>query len=273
MNDHFISRVHTSPWATSDGWLHYFNYRDGTFGRERVKKLFARDRLNEPDVESRLDALMESKIGNLRDRTRDGRYLLKSWKEYRALALLLLLQGPRTSAALQSPDHGRRLAMLLRMSDAQIDAMVQLWLKGQNLVWHRLPPGEPLFFPSTGVFALPVFDDAVPGGVDFAFATPLDTRTFIAAVSKTADYETFARAAKNGFYYPALSVGLNSDLILIPPHLIGRDGAETLRSWRDGTRENVQLFTAARELSCIALVGHGARLNVRERFVQLAGLK
>ena len=108
------------------------------------------------------------------------------------------------------------------MTDDHIDNAVAHWLQGQNLVTHRLPAGERLFFPSTGIFALPVFDDAAPGGIDFAFATPFDTRTFIAALSKTADYEVFANAAKRN-YSTGLSAGLGSDLAVIPTELIGRD--------------------------------------------------
>jgi hypothetical protein len=268
---HFISKVHTDPWMTPNGQLHFFDFRDGTFGSESAKSLLARDRLNDPDVEGQLNRLMERQIGILRARATDGRYVLKSWREYRAIALLLMLQGPRSSAALDTRDHSAPLATLLRMSDREIDTLIQKFYEHKNLIWHRLPPREPLLFPSTGIFVLPVFDDAAPGGVDFAFATPLDTRTLVAAVSNSADYESFAKAAKDGFYYSGLSVGLNSDLVLIPPDLVGRDGAETLKGWRETSCNHVRFVNQIRDVATLAQ-SIGMKVDVRERFIHAAGI-
>jgi hypothetical protein len=264
-NCHYISRFLTKSWETDERILVYYDFRTDRIERRSSRALFARDRLNDPDIERRLNALMETPMSAQREIIVTGKTDPPDWRAYRAIALLLMLQAPRSIAALSPLDYGDRLAEFLRLPENELDQLIELWLDRHHLIRYAVPPSERLFFPSTGVFALPVTDRAKPSHFDFAFAVPIHPRVFIAYVSETADVDGIAQHVQDGVYHAAASVGLHSDIVLVPPDLLSSNSEENLcksiRSWRQGSRELVAHVVKARELMSAVHQRYGVKLD------------
>jgi hypothetical protein len=208
---------------------------------------------------------METPLAEHRDALVTGRVDLDDWRSYRAIALLLMLQPARSSAALEHHDHRNRLAELLRLPDDQLDQLIVLWLDKHRLVRYAIPSEERLYFPSTGVFALPVVDSATPQHFDFAFAVPIHPRVFIARLSETAEIDGLAQRAERGMFHSAVSVGLHSDFVVLPPDVLGGNSEEhicnVLPFWRNNSRELVQNMVMARTLMKAAWDRFGVKLD------------
>jgi len=271
-NCHYISRFLTKPWETDDRDLVYYDFRSDRIQRRSSRNLFARDGLNDPKTERLLNRLMETPVGAQRQSIVAGKADLDDWRAYRAIALLLMLQPPRSSAALEPADHGERLAEVLRLPDSELDQLILLWLDKHHLVRYAVPASERLFFPSTGVFALPVTDSVKAGHYDFAFAVPIHPRVFIAYVSETADVDGVAKHATEGMFHAAASVGLHSDLVLIPPTLLASNSEENLRrgvrSWRENSRALVANLVKAQALMSHAHQRFGVKLDTDAAFAR-----
>jgi hypothetical protein len=272
INCHYIAQTLTKPWEATGRQLHFFNFVTGEFDHKSSKNLFARKRLFDSATETRLNRLVETPFALARKGILAGRTQARNWSEYRAMVLMLALQGVRSSAALTCRADAVPLSMLLGMTDAQVNTLVREWMRGHQLLAYGLARGERLFFSSAGVFPVAVFDDATAGDIVFASAIPIHPRAFVACIPDGSDFDTFHRATINGFYYPALSLGLTADLVVIPPDLIGRDGAaEVITEWRATAREHHRLWTTARDES-VLMHARGVRANLRERFMIKAGL-
>jgi len=63
-NCHYISRFHTRPWEVGERDLVYFE--TGTVERHTSRTMFSREQLNTPEVEARLNRLVETPLGKIR---------------------------------------------------------------------------------------------------------------------------------------------------------------------------------------------------------------
>jgi hypothetical protein len=162
--------------------------------------------------------------------------------------------------------HGKHLADLLRLPDRQLDQLIQLGLDQHQLITYGVDRSERLFFPSTGIFALPVVDTASPTGVDFAYAVPITPRLFVARLSKTADLEAFGRLAKNGGYYMGMSVGLDAEKVVIPPDFILANSkqhlGEAIRKWRQASRGAISGIVKLQDFRARVEEGMGLQFDI-----------
>lgn len=264
-NCHYISRLLTKPWETKQRELVYFDVESKRIDRHSSKSLFARDALNAPDIERRLNQLMETPLGKNREEIVIGQTEVSDWRAYRAIALLLMLQPVRSAAALEAHDHGDRLGEILRLPDDQLDQLILRWLEKHRLVRYGIPDGERLFFPSTGIFALPIVDAALPQHFDFAFGVPVHPRVFVAHLSETADIDGLAKFAEAGNFHAAASVGLHSDFVVLPPSLIEinteKEIGDAISGWRESSRSLVRNISKAQTLMKTAWEQYGLKLS------------
>jgi hypothetical protein len=163
-NCHFISRFLTKPWEVGERQLAYYDFKKERIIRASSRSLFAGYRLNDAHTEQRLNELMETPMADNRLPIAAGRTEIDDSRVYRAIALLIMLQAPRTGAIEEPRRTDAWLSKLLSLPEAELDQVIQLWLEGHQLVAYGVGREDRLFFPSTGMLALPVVDKADPSG-------------------------------------------------------------------------------------------------------------
>lgn len=268
-NCHYVSRFHTAPWETADRQLIYYDFRTQKIGRRSSKTLFSANELNDPETEARLNRLVETPLARVRGGLTSGMVETPDWVTYRAAAMMVLLQAPRTIAAREGVDDDK-LARMLTLPEEQLDQLVQLCLRGKRLMTYRVDETERVCFTSAGIFALPVVDPRVPGGMHGAIATPLDQRTFMAIISETASFDEIHRMATHGSYFTGTSVGLLGDKVVLPPDVVEANdpvalGNEIAR-WRRLNVENAEAFKRLAEIALAMEQRFGVKVDHNERF-------
>jgi hypothetical protein len=184
-------------------------------------RLFREARRRRSELESRLNALIETPLSQARaELLAPGQVETRSWKVHRAIVLGLLLQAPRTLAAQSKSDV--TLASILAFSDAEIDAMVQLAIRGRQIV--RLGSADPrhaMFYPSDGFFVLFARDPACAFGWTRGVAIPLSPEVAFAWISESADCDWLFKRCSEEHYLQALSLGGHgTSRVVIPPALL-----------------------------------------------------
>jgi len=268
VNCHWISRFHTKPWETADRQLIFYDFNTRKIGQRYSKTLFSANERNDRETEARLNRLVETPLASVRRGLTSGMVEMPDWPTYRAAAMMVLLQAPRTIAAREGVD-GDHLARMLRLPEEQLDQLVQLCMLGKKLMTYRVDESERVCFTSAGIFALPVVDPRVPGGMHGAIATPLDQRTFMAIISDSASFDEIHRMATYGNYFTATSVGLLGDKVALPPDVVAANDpvslGDEIARWRRNNVETAQAFAMLAE-SARAMEAYGVQVDHNDSF-------
>jgi len=268
-NCHYVSRFQTVPWEVNDRRLVYYDFEAGKIGRHSSRTLYSKHRLNDQATENLLSRLIEDPLGKVRKALTLGSAELPDWPSYRAAALFVQLQGPR-SASTQEGRDCLRIRELLSWPEPELDQFVHFLMEGKRLLTYRVPKTDRLFFPSTGLFALPLtqVDNDANGGIDYGWATPLDQRTFLAVVPTNGNFEVFHQLATDGQYFLGLSTGLHAKKVVIPPDMLGMREAEIIENiqhWRQTNVTHVQALEQMRTMAREMFEQFGVRTDHGER--------
>ena len=180
-NCHYVSRLLTTPWEYGQRFLHYYDFDADDFGYLSSKSLFAEERINSPVVEDWLKRYIEDPLGQIRQRLADGDLtpLENQWSRYRAVLLMIWLQGVRAKSV-NDLDARVRLETLATMPAHGVDQFTLAMKEDFDL---RFVPTRfdgdsyaPLFMPSTGMFRVLLPDTGCLSGFSTALAVPIDVR-------------------------------------------------------------------------------------------------
>lgn len=222
--DHYVSEWQIKRWlASKEKKVRVYDTRADRFSWASPRALFAVKDLNSPDLERRLEQLVETPLTSgatspLRARPASaGVMQAANWRVFRAAWLFMFLQGPRTGSSIAG--ESSVLGGLLARPEHELDALCYLLDRQRKLVWfrHREPR---LFLPSIGYFAVPVHDPGCVTGFGIAQAIPLDPSTALLMMSKTARLSSGApHTLDHRKALPILSVGSGEHVkvLVVPP--------------------------------------------------------
>lgn len=231
LNSHFVSRFLTRPWEFGQRLLWYYDFDTDRFARHSSRTLFAAVGLNSPEVERRLDELIETPISNAREnllRPGGGEAAVDlEWPLFRALALLLLLQPFRVA----EPAAGlSTLEEIVSRPDADVDAIATSISERYRLSRFTVAPELPLIYPSAGYF--PLVGQRREGGCATALAIPLSPSHVVVGEPRGVEWESGPDVWRmNGCAFIANhSVGHQSRRVVIHPNAMERVPHAELRS-------------------------------------------
>jgi hypothetical protein len=221
-NDHYVSRFQIKQWLPkSQPRVLIYDCQADRLEPVHPKRLFAFEDLNEPEVEARLNQLIESPLTQGRAELIDSTSnTTRSWRVWRAAWLLMLLQHARTGDALKLRGH-TPLREILSWPEEKLDALVFTAQKTHNLVrYHH--SADCLFLPSSGHYAVPMRDEGCATMMSFAIAHPISPRTILLRTSKTArdnpdDIFSLARTTPLCCFGSGPHVGK----LVVPPRILG----------------------------------------------------
>ncbi len=219
-NCHWVSRMVTDAWEVPpQRSLRYYDFVSKQLEFESSETLFAERDVNSQDVEDWLNRMVEAPLGVVRSAlvARDLSALEK-WEHYRAASLMLWLQSVRHQESLFGPAIGGGLAAMAGRPDTETDHLVASFKEEYPLVGLFPRDDHRLFFPSSGMFAIPVIDCGCLSKANWGFALALHPTMAIAAVpaSTTLDPESLTARLM------AYSVGSSAyaEQVVIPPDMV-----------------------------------------------------
>jgi len=125
LNCHFVSKFLTKPWEFGNRLLWYYEFECKQIRKKPSKRLFADVGRNSPEIEKRLNELIETPIANAVAKLVPSGAIdnveIPEWPLFRALHLLLLLQYSRVS---EKNSHRSRLGQVLFWDEAKLDQLV-----------------------------------------------------------------------------------------------------------------------------------------------------
>jgi hypothetical protein len=230
LNCHFVSRFLTTPWEFGQRRLHFYDTKAGCFRQNSSRTLFTRRGANTPEVEHRLDELIETPLGGaIRLLTRspgEGGHSIEDWRVFRALTLLFPFQLARISQDTSPP---RDLATMCSWPDEEVDKYAWAMKQLNKFITVTAHPGMPFFYPSKGYFIIPLAH--APSLYPGAIAIPLTERHAIASVSSEIDDEHVREVLRmgDGAVASNASVGTNSERVLVHPSVMNHANRLELR--------------------------------------------
>ena len=261
--DHYISKFLIKRWLPTGGnRVRVYDVNANRFDWVSPRTLFALDGLNSPEVERRIDQLIETPLAGalntlLAAVDPQKPVNVSAWPVYRAAWLFAFMQGPRTASALNlRDDSDDTLEGWILRSDEELDQVCLALNASHNLI--RFRTREPrLFLPSTGHFATPVWDDGCLTKLSVAQAVPFDPRTALLIASKDARLVADEQFNHHKLM-PLLSVGSGPHItrLVVPPAIAaaypdrGSEAglAKTIVEMRTGAMETLDGFQEIRRL-------------------------
>lgn len=158
---------------------------------------------------------------------------IREWQLFRALNLLLLLQWSRAS---EKESHRSKLGEALSWDDTTLDQLVHVCQETHIVVGLRGDPRAPLFYPSHGLFPLPVRQQS--GSYSAIYAIPLTETYAVVRVPRDVNLDDVFQTITGG-YLGNSSVGTTASKVAIHPSVIDAHGAVT----------TAQIIEEARELT------------------------
>ncbi|MBI3098265.1 MAG: hypothetical protein HYY93_08505 [Planctomycetes bacterium] len=226
LNCHFVSRFLTKPWEFGQRRLWYYDFGSRTLKDRSSETLFALEGLHSDRTEGLLNRYVETPLSRARaDLTgavSDGMVDDSNPDIFRALRLLLLLQPLRSSG---DDTASRTLAEIIALKPMEIDQMVAQWQRLYRLVRVRAHDEMPLFYPSAGMFHLPLLRST--GAFEWALAIPLTESYAFAFIPREIDLAVLRGIWTGGFVSNA-SVGLSSSRVVVHPAAVASCSREEL---------------------------------------------
>lgn len=195
LNCHFVSRFLTRPWEHDDRRLSYFDFDRDELLQASSRSLFAANGVNTPEVEARLNQIIETPVAQAIARLADGNVHEDQnleWPLFRALALLMLLQPLRVS---DEPDRAQTLEEFVLRTDAELNELAEAAHDTYQLGRITVRPDAPLLYPAAGFFPLPARNKA--GSYKAAIALPVGGRYVFVASPRSIDQKTEAFVAES----------------------------------------------------------------------------
>lgn len=245
-NNHYVSRFLTRKWETEDRALYYYDFDTQTVGKRPSRILFARRGLNDPEVEKRLNTIIENPLASSLPRLlspgQDFEIPIADWKLFRALALLLPTQTSRIVAL-----SGREPAIeeLILRPETDLDGMAKAF--DSLFVMCRanvLDVRYPLAYPSHGFFAIPC--PRILGGYDVAFGIPVTPRCAFVAVPRTSNPRASLEwwSSNESKLLCKASIGLRASTVVVHQNLFARspDGGKRLGAALEEMRDELRIL-------------------------------
>lgn len=216
LNSHFVSRFLTEPWEHGDRRLWYYDFDRNEVRQSSSRSLFAAEGTNTPDVEARLNQVIETPVAQAITRlvgvaAQEEQGL--EWPLFRAVSLLLSLQPFR---AVPTPERAQRLEEFVMLTDAELDELAGAVNASYQLGRITVRGDAPLLYPASGFFPLPA--KAKDDTYKAAIALPVGGRHVFVACPRTIDWRSEAAhwTANGSGFVANMSVGTSSKVV-IPP--------------------------------------------------------
>lgn len=227
---HYVSEFLFQPWRLKSGKVKYYDFDDCRIHHRGTGEVFCLPGLNTDAAEKAFNKHIETPVSRLRERllgTPLGTHSVNidDWAEYRALYLLVLNQGARAAEAFDRAIPGLSNADLFELGEAALDHMVQLSVQRFQLM--LIPVGDPdrLFFPSTGIFGLPLPDERAPTRFSMCIGMPLTPSVLVALTPTT----VLANATQGVTHVAQMSIGAErARQVIIPPDYVAHVGKQDL---------------------------------------------
>jgi hypothetical protein len=253
LNCHFVSRFLTKPWEFGQRLLWYYDFDHKQIEKKSSRSLFAQVGRNTAEIEKRLNELIETPIATaLTTLVPSGNIdnvEIREWSLFRALSLLLLLQGSRVA---ERKSHRARLGQTLSWDDATLDQLVHACHKAYRIFGLRGHPGAPFCYPSHGLFAIPIRQQN--GSFTTVYAIPLTEYFAVARVPRDVNMnDTFQTITSQGGYLSNSSVGTTASRVIVHPSVIEAHGTDTTARMIEEARKGV--------LEMLSLCGEINRLD------------
>lgn len=219
INCHWVTQWVTESWEVEpQRSLCYYDFPSKELKKRTSDRLFAEVGVNSEKVEQWLNRMVEKPLRDVKDAlvARDLS-ALKKWPHYRAASLMIWLQSVRHQETLFGPADGGGLASLASRSDTEIDELVKAF-GDYELVGLFPHDAHRLFFPSSGMFAIPVTDPGCLTKANWGFALALHPTMGIAAVPASTALNPESLTAR----VMAYSVGSSAyaEQVVIPPDMV-----------------------------------------------------
>lgn len=238
LNCHYVSRFLTKPWQFGQAMLWYYDFDSKRIRKKSSQSLFAEVSRNTPEMETRLNKLIETPISNaIQTLVPSGDMKgieIGEWGLFRALNLLLWLQWSRGS---EDGLHRFSLEEVLSWDETTLDQFVMACQETHRIVGVRGDPRAPLCYPSDGLFAVPARKQC--GLYEGAYAIPLTEQYAVAMVPCDVDMAEF-RATYQGGYLAMSSVGSTASRVVIHPSVIEACDAPTVARMIEDARKEVR---------------------------------
>lgn len=227
---HYVSEFLLQPWRLKSGKVKYYDFDNGRLHHRGTGEVFCLPGLNTDGAEKAFNRYIETPVSRLRERLLSTPVGTRSvniddWAAYRALYLLVLIQGARASEAFDGPVPSLSNADLFELGEAALDHMVQLSVQRFQLM--LIPVGDPdrLFFPSTGIFGLPLPDERAPTRFSMCIGMPLTPSVLVALTPTT----VLANATQGVTHVAQMSIGAErARQVIIPPDYVAHVGKQDL---------------------------------------------
>ncbi len=222
-NCHFISRFLTAPWEFAERQLYFVDVEAQTLSHHSSRNLFALRGLNTRQTEERLNELVETPVARYREKSAGGPPPDEiPWDIHRALFLIVLFQLPRViEGVLGKSDF--TLDDVFRSSKAELDALIRQYENSRQLVVVTTP-NDTLFYPSSGVFFLPIKSDTALLPYEYCLGVPLDLNLVAVTAPKGADLDFLLKRTSRPGWYSCRSAAIDrlATKIVVPPTIVER---------------------------------------------------
>lgn len=242
INCHFVSRFLTKSWEFGiKRELWYYDFDRKEIRKKPSRTLFAEVGRNSPQIEKRLNELIERPISRaittlVPSGAIDNVEISES-RLFRALNLLLWLQHSRVS---EKGSHSSRLGEVLFWDEAKLDQLVRVCQETDMIAGLRGHPQAPLCYPSHGFFGIPIRRPS--GSFLTIYAIPLTEHFVLARVPRDlriADILQTITCGTGGFLSNS-SVGIKAPRVVIHPSVIQAHGAATAAHMMEDARKVVR---------------------------------
>lgn len=240
----------TKRWEFGQGQLWYYDFDSKKIGEKSSKSLFAEVGRNTPEIEKRLNEVIETPISNaietLVPSGDTNCFEIGEWRVFRALNLLLWLQWSRGS---EDGLHRSSLGEALSWDETTLDQFVMACQETHVVVGLPGDPRAPLCYPSDGLFAMPARRQS---GLNSAvYAIPLTEHYAVAMVPRDVDMGV-VQATCQGGYLANSSIGTRASRVIIHPSVIEAYDATTVARMIEEARRGVlESFSPCREANRI----------------------
>ena len=255
LNSHFVSRFLTRPWEFGQRRLWYYDFDRRHISHCSSRSLFAQRGSSSPEMERRLNDLVETPLSRfvqtLAAKSPSGAAEVYDWPLVRALHIILLIQAIRPS---NHELHRRELRKVLHLPNEDIDQLAAASNKTYQLVRLGAHPRAPLFYPSDGVFVVPVQAGKASGRFVQLIAMPVTPLYAVLSIPRNVDtdYVLDTITVGNGGYLSNSSVGTAARRVVIHPAIVSDNDRQhivtTLEENRARNSDNLDCACAKDDL-------------------------
>lgn len=241
LNCHFVSRFLTKPWEFGNRQLWYYDFGQKQIRKKPSRTLFAMGGRNNPEIEKRLNDLIERPIANaittLVPSGAIDNVEIPQWPLFRALNLLLLLQYSRVS---EKDSHRSTLGQLLFWDEAKLDQLVHACQQTHTIAGLRGHPQAPLCYPSQGFFGIPI--RRLSGSFVTIYAIPLTESFVLARVPRDLRVDEILQTITcgTGGFLSNSSVGIRAPRVVIHPSVLQAHGTTRAAQFIEEARKVVR---------------------------------